>query len=205
MANVLHRTTKDYLISVNTPDYDPAVWIINPDLSRVAGYGILYWKINEDDTVTLMNATERAQIDKVADYQGQTIEGARAIKNEMINTYRDTFLNSGWTYNGVLYDSDQTSTQNIAGTMTLINSGYVLPDDFRWRAKDNSYHTFTNQTFHGFFIAATMWREAAFKTSWAHKAAISTMTSIEEIAAYDFSLGWVTGITFDGETFQAAP
>ena len=32
MANVLHRITKQYLKSVNTPDYPLAEWIINPVL-----------------------------------------------------------------------------------------------------------------------------------------------------------------------------
>lgn len=32
MANVLNRTTKKYLKSVNTPDYLESEWIINPEL-----------------------------------------------------------------------------------------------------------------------------------------------------------------------------
>ena len=32
MANVLHRQTRQYLTSVNTPDYDPAEWLVNPSL-----------------------------------------------------------------------------------------------------------------------------------------------------------------------------
>jgi hypothetical protein len=30
MANVLNRTTKEYLLSVNTPDYPETEWLINP-------------------------------------------------------------------------------------------------------------------------------------------------------------------------------
>lgn len=32
MANVIHRITKQYLESVNTPDYPESEWIINPTL-----------------------------------------------------------------------------------------------------------------------------------------------------------------------------
>jgi putative cell wall-binding protein len=32
MGNVLNRVTKEYLKSVNTPDYNPEEWVINPSL-----------------------------------------------------------------------------------------------------------------------------------------------------------------------------
>lgn len=35
MAAVLNKQTLEYLESVNTPDYHPADWIINPDLSAL--------------------------------------------------------------------------------------------------------------------------------------------------------------------------
>jgi len=57
-ANVLHRTTKRYLRSVNTPDFPVAEWIINPDLSAVQGLHPRYWKI-VGDTVTPMPQAER--------------------------------------------------------------------------------------------------------------------------------------------------
>jgi hypothetical protein len=45
MANVLHKQTMEYLVSVNTPDYDDRYWIINPDLSNVEGVPRKYWKL----------------------------------------------------------------------------------------------------------------------------------------------------------------
>lgn len=62
MAAVLHRTTKQYLPSVNTPDYSPAQWIINPDLSLVAGFPSIYWVITGDN-VTLMDQAARDAVD----------------------------------------------------------------------------------------------------------------------------------------------
>jgi len=62
MANVLNRTTKVYLESVNTPDYPDTDWIINPDLSAVAGWPAKYWIIT-GDVVTLMDASARATVD----------------------------------------------------------------------------------------------------------------------------------------------
>jgi hypothetical protein len=62
MANVLNRTTNEYLLSVNTPDYDPASWIINPDLSAVLGVPSAYWVIT-GDVVTLASNALRNVID----------------------------------------------------------------------------------------------------------------------------------------------
>lgn len=62
MANVLNRTTKQFLASVNTPEYPTAQWIINPDMSAVNGYPSKYWIIT-GDVVSLMSEPERDAID----------------------------------------------------------------------------------------------------------------------------------------------
>ena len=63
MADVLNRLTKQLLLSVNTPDYPPADWIINPDLSPVAGVPWRYWKI-VGDSVVEMTDEEKAIVDQ---------------------------------------------------------------------------------------------------------------------------------------------
>lgn len=62
MADVLNRTTKQHLRSVNTPDYSEVNWIINPDLSAVAGFASKYWTISGDD-VLLMDQAARDAVD----------------------------------------------------------------------------------------------------------------------------------------------
>lgn len=62
MANVLNRSTKEYRKFVNTPDYSPALWIINPDISAVEGWDTKYWVITGDD-VTLMDQAARDAVD----------------------------------------------------------------------------------------------------------------------------------------------
>ena len=51
MADVFHRTQGTYKRSVNTPDYDPAEWIINPDVSALSAVPARYWKAS-GDTIT---------------------------------------------------------------------------------------------------------------------------------------------------------
>jgi len=63
MADVLHRTTKQYLRSVHTPDHPEADWIINPVLTAaVRAAPTKYWKIS-GDTVTKMLLAERNAVD----------------------------------------------------------------------------------------------------------------------------------------------
>lgn len=68
MANVINRTTLQYLQSVNTPDYSSIDWIINPVLPNCLAK---YWKIvgdlvlemtqEEKDAVDLAEAQAEAQ------------------------------------------------------------------------------------------------------------------------------------------------
>lgn len=62
MASVLHRVTREFRQSANTPDFPAIDWIINPDLSAVAGFASRYWKVN-GDTVSLMTLAERNAVD----------------------------------------------------------------------------------------------------------------------------------------------
>ena len=65
MSNVLNRTTKQFLRSVNTPDYPVVDWIISPDMSAVEGQPSKYLVIT-GDTVSLMSQSERDAVDEVA-------------------------------------------------------------------------------------------------------------------------------------------
>lgn len=62
MANVLNRETKQFIRSVNTPNYPVSVWIIDPDLKLVDGFPSFYWTIT-GDIVSLMSQAERDAID----------------------------------------------------------------------------------------------------------------------------------------------
>jgi len=64
MASALNRTTKEFRLSVNTPDYPVGDWIINPDMSAIIGFAPIYWIIT-GDVVTLQDAAARAATDAV--------------------------------------------------------------------------------------------------------------------------------------------
>lgn len=195
MANVLNRVTKEYLVSVNTPEYDPSVWIINPDMSAVQNQPVRYWMINDDDTVGLIPESDRANADLWYPYQGLSLADAIAYKSQLVNDYRDQIQNGGWIYSNIHYDSDPTARQNMAGTMTLINTGYTLPSTFTWRASNNVNVPFNNSSFITFFQASCIWMEMNYQTSWYHKAQIAQQPDIPSVAKYNHTVGWAPGYT----------
>ena len=76
MANILNRTTKVYLISADPNDYDVQDWIIDPDVSEVAGFETKYWTIT-GDVVTLMSQAERDAVDAQEAADAVLAENAR--------------------------------------------------------------------------------------------------------------------------------
>ena len=62
MSTVVHRTTKEVKLNIDSYSHDPVVWIINPDLSALIGVSIEYWKI-VGDIVSEMSQPEKDVVD----------------------------------------------------------------------------------------------------------------------------------------------
>lgn len=68
MANVLHKTADpaDYRQSVDTSQFPPADWLINPDVSQVIGVPSKYWARPLTDPVTEMDQAAKDAVDIAA-------------------------------------------------------------------------------------------------------------------------------------------
>ena len=88
MADVVNRTTLTYIRSVHTPDYPPSEWLINPDLSAVAGVEQRYWKI-EKDAVVPMTQAERDAVD-AAIKQAQIDSAVQAVDKDLLSATLET-------------------------------------------------------------------------------------------------------------------
>lgn len=64
MASAIHRVTYAYYPSVNTPDFPVEHYVINPDLTGVAGVPQQYWKV-VGDAVVEMTTEEKEAVDAV--------------------------------------------------------------------------------------------------------------------------------------------
>lgn len=83
MANVLNRTTKEFLRSVNEPDYPIEEWIISPDLSAVEGFDSRYWIIT-GDVVSLMDQAARDAVDAAELLARRNAEAAQLANIESV-------------------------------------------------------------------------------------------------------------------------
>jgi len=115
MASVLNRTTKQFLGSVNTPDYPDSTWIINPDMSAVSGVNKKYWKIT-DDNVTEMSQEEKDTVD--SDELAQYKVGCKAA---IQTAYDNAIRNADLTQKNTA-DSDVDSATTISDVTQVANT-----------------------------------------------------------------------------------
>lgn len=102
MADLINRTERDddYKLlrkySVNTPDYSTDDWIVNPDLSSVAGVPEYYWKASGDSIVE-MESGEKTTADSTrlsnakAARRAYLAERAYGVIEERYNGYKDLY------------------------------------------------------------------------------------------------------------------
>lgn len=88
MANVLNRTTMQFRPSVNTPDYDPADWLISPDLTIINTVPARYWTIKADALVE-MDAAEKAIVDAL-DLENYKLAKLGTLRDEMMQRLAET-------------------------------------------------------------------------------------------------------------------
>jgi hypothetical protein len=53
MSTVVNRMTFDVIEHANTPEYDPSIWLINPDLSKVRNSPKKYWYVKNNEILEM--------------------------------------------------------------------------------------------------------------------------------------------------------
>ena len=125
-----------------------------------------------------------------ATLDSMVITATRTNVCKEVNNFRTNWINSGFQYQGNLFDADPTSIANITGTMAYIAIGAPLPANFTWRTDANTNVPFTGAQFGAFYAACVGWINFIYNISWQHKANIDALTTVEDILAYDFTGGW---------------
>jgi len=87
MANVLNKSTFQYMRSVNTPDYMDGEWLINPDMDNVYGVEQKYWKVLNDD-IAEMTQGEKDVVD------GNLLPAYKVAKKTELKTIIKSFIES---------------------------------------------------------------------------------------------------------------
>lgn len=130
MANVVNRTTKQYLVSVNTPDYPTEEWIINPNLSAVQNVDKKYWKIDGDNVVEMTQA-EKDVVD-LAD-----LPKFKTTRYHEIDTRTQELVAEGFTYSGLNFSLGPTAQTQMMG-IHQIKDNPSLDYPITWANIDNS-------------------------------------------------------------------
>jgi hypothetical protein len=95
MAEVLNRTqgltvpyVKQHIPSVNTGEFSSVDWIINPDLSAVAGFDNIYWDIAGDTVLLVDAATRTARDAEIAAFELQAAMDEEKLRIADVSTER---------------------------------------------------------------------------------------------------------------------
>ncbi|MBU1692287.1 MAG: DUF4376 domain-containing protein [Gammaproteobacteria bacterium] len=93
-------------------------------------------------------------------------------KGTAINLDRAKALVAPVLFNGNTYDADDYSVANLTATVAAFNAGVPIPSSFTWRTSDNQDIAMTLPQLISLAGAVLTSRLAAYKASWAAKAAL---------------------------------
>jgi len=102
-------------------------------------------------------------------------------RQSFINIERDRRLNAGVVWNGYQIDSDINSRNNLMGTISAINAGVSLPQNFVWRTSDNLNIPITNEQLINLGETVLNYISAVYQRSWELKDLILAATTPEEL------------------------
>lgn len=127
MANVLHRTTKQYRLSASPIDHPVIDWIHDPDVSAGAGFDSKYWIIT-GDIVTLMDQAARDAVDAQElsdgyDATANQLDGVDAVLRAFALVMLDELNNHADRINEILDAADNaTSLASFKAAMVNITN-----------------------------------------------------------------------------------
>lgn len=110
-----------------------------------------------------------------------TLEEAKASKRRQIDAQRDQQIDSGVSFAGHVFDSDQRSRDNLTGAVSAFSAGVPIPEGFTWRSADNQNIPVGMPELLGLSGAMLLHVNAAYSTAWARKAAVDAAQTFEEL------------------------
>ena len=125
----------------------------------------------ERDVVTRYKDVE----DLTARELTQLKDKTRTSYNERVNSDRRFILESGVTYDGGEFDTDDGSVMMINNVMTGMGNGKPLPKGYQWRLKDNTMKEMKKKDFEDLYDVLFTRINAVFLDSWIAKDTIKAL------------------------------
>jgi hypothetical protein len=181
MANVLHKTTLEFRGSVNGPDYDPAVWLINPPgLTALLESGVpsKNWKIVNDTDVTSFTTQE---------IEDRDFPISKEDKFAAIDARTDALCSLGFEFpaqSGQRFSLSPMSQLKLLGLDSLRNDvNLVYPIAYN-TIDDNDLFSITDATMmHIFFLTAVGTYRAVIDAGTNLKTSVRAATTVAEVNA----------------------
>ena len=118
------------------------------------------------------------------------IAALKTAVKEKINLERERRNQLPIEYENIEWDADPQSQRNVSAWMATLAAGESLPEGFQWRAADNTNHQADAAFVNGLGTAMTLRGTLLYQTSWAKKAQVDAMTTVELVNQYDVTTGW---------------
>jgi hypothetical protein len=114
----------------------------------------------------------------------------KIIKQNEITNYREKSLYKPISYQNSLFDADANSQRNIQAWLITINAGTNPPEGFVWRDYNNVDHPADANFIKGLNNVIVARGTQLYQTSWAKKAEVDSLTTVEQVNNYDVNMGW---------------
>jgi hypothetical protein len=119
----------------------------------------------------------------------------RLAKKAEITQRRSAVLLAGCDFNGHRYQADPVSYCSLTATVVAVQSGTVLPKNFRWRTADDVSVPMTSANLIDFATAMLLFVNECYNRSWELKRLVDEAATAEAIAA----------ITWDSDVTKGQP
>jgi hypothetical protein len=151
-----------------------------PSIDIPAGTAVLPGDMVAIDALTLIEVPDTPE----------RLAAAKAIQTARINQRREREIESGFTYGGHNWNSDDRSQLALIMRAVTIVAGTPLPSGFSWRDADNVDVPMTAAEFRSLVTELVTYAYYCFMAARALKEQVKGATTVSEVILIDVDAGW---------------
>lgn len=130
------------------------------------------------------------QVDEVVVLEVLSLGDVITQKARVISTFHDEWMSGTFTWDTMPWDGGEKSRQNITGMTSAIANGVPIPADFTWVNADLTAVPMSPADLVAMGATMLNWVNTGYQTKYYHVTQIMGMSDIDQIIAYDHTLGW---------------
>jgi hypothetical protein len=182
MGTVVHKTTFETRASVNTPDYDPAEWLINPNLEAMSSVPVKYWKV-AGDALAEMTQAEKDAVDAAL------LPDVKRARCRLVDERTTELITQGFEFppeSGNVFSLSAEAQSNLLGLKTMASDpGFTYPVEYNLLDDSGTYSIPDEATALAFYATAVATKRARLDSGTAIKNQIRAAVSETEVLAVE--------------------